>query len=117
METSVLLTSTRNVRVLENGIAQSDVGAILDYVPEMIFVTDGNGCLGCTYTDRLKRKDRRAKTRAFTLRKGALLDTYAAMPIVDGMQFITGVGNYEGKMTPIASLDNINGNIKVFKEF
>ena len=113
------MSSTRNVRVLENGIAVSiadKIGTVLEGVPEMLFVTDVNGCMACAYMEGVKQKDRRAKTRVFNLKKGAELDSYAAVPVLTGMKMFANLSNYEGKLVPIDKADII-GDLEEFKMF
>ena len=113
------MNSTRNVRVLENGVATSiadKIGVVLEGIPEMLFVTDTNGCMSCAYMKDVKQKDRKAKTRVFTLKKGVELDSYAAVPVLVGMQTFANLSTYEGKLVPL-NVSDIIGDIEIFKAF
>lgn len=114
------MASSRNVRVLETGIAVSiadKIGTVIEGVPEMLFVTDEAGCVACTYMDTIKRKDRKAKTRAFTLRKGVELDSYAAVSVITGMRMFANLSNYVGRLTPIKDKSDVIGDLTEFVLF
>lgn len=98
LDTSEWTNVRRQVKVLETGIAPSVapiVGAVLDEVPEMIFVTDNQGKLGFEYTDNIKRKDRTAKTRVFNLGKTCELDSYYACTSEQGMLLVNDLARYQ----------------------
>jgi hypothetical protein len=118
VDTSEWDTSTRNVKVLQKGIATSVaplLGAVLTEIPELLYVSDEEGNLAWVATDDLKRKDRTAKTRAFDLRHKSLLDTYLPTTITEGALFINDYGKYHGRLKEVENFSDIRGDVNAFK--
>ncbi len=101
VDTSEWAGSTRNVRVLEKGISQKSapyLGAVLEGVPEVLFVTDEQGRIGWCYMSEVKRKGRKSSTRVFNLRQNALLDSYCCTDANTGALLLANVGRYKDKL-------------------
>ena len=79
----------------------------------MLYVTDEAGNIGCAYTNSIKRKDRTAKSRVFTLRSGSLIDSYAGYTMIDGILVLSGYSDYVGKMRPF-EMEQFSGNEEDF---
>ena len=110
----------RQVKVLEIGIAPSVapiVGAVIENIPEMLFVTDNQGKLGFEYTANIKRKDRTAKTRVFNLGKSCELDSYYGCSVEEGMMLVNDISRYQApKLAKIPNFnDDFRGNPSDFK--
>lgn len=63
----------RRVKVIEKGVNQASahcIGAVID-VPECLVVVDSKGRFSYQYTNKIKRKDRTAKTRVFNVKSGS----------------------------------------------
>ena len=110
--------NNRKVKVLERGIAPScadKLGKVFheSEIPEMLYVTDEAGNIGCAYTNSIKRKDRTAKSRVFTLRSGSLIDSYAGYTMIDGILVLSGYSDYVGKMRPF-EMEQFSGNEEDF---
>lgn len=117
VNTSEWDNSNRNVKVLNRGIASSvadKLGAVLADIPEMLFVSDEEGRIAYVYTADIKRKDRTAKTRAFELIRGCLLDSYVGMPITKGILYLANIQSYHGKLKFIQALEDFNGDADDF---
>lgn len=98
LDTSEWIDVKRQVKVLETGVATSVahiIGAVLDYVPEMLFVTDSTGKLGFEYTSNIKRKDRTAKTRVFNIGKNTELDSYYGCSTEQGILLVNNIARYQ----------------------
>lgn len=120
LDTSEWTNVKRQVKVLETGIAPSVahlVGAVIENIPEMLFVTDTSGKLGFEYTDNIKRKDRTAKTRVFNLGKGCELDSYYGCSTEDGILLVSNISRYQApKLQKIPDItSDFRGNIQDFK--
>lgn len=97
LDTSEWVGHNRRVRVIEKGIAVSiadKLGAVLDEIPEWLFVCDTNGKLGYVATDTIKRKDRTAKTRVFNLDKNSSLFSFAPMTKEEGVVYVSNISRY-----------------------
>ena len=110
----------RQVKVLETGISPSVaplVGAVIDDIPEVIFVTDTSGKLGFEYTESIKRKDRNAKTRVFNVGKNEELDSWFGCSLSTAMMMINNYNDYRApKLSRIPNFnENFHGNISDFK--
>ena len=98
LDTSEWVGVKRQVKVLETGIAPSVahlIGAVLEDIPDMLFVTDTSGKLGFEYTSNIKRKDRTAKTRVFNLGKSCELDSYYGCPEEVGALLVSDISRYQ----------------------
>lgn len=120
LDTSEWLNVKRQVKVLEIGVATSVapiIGAVLDNIPEMIFVTDTHGRLGFEYVSNIKKKDRTAKTRVFTLNKACELDSYYGCSIEQGVLLVNDIARYQApKLAKIPDLlIDFKGSISDFK--
>lgn len=120
LDTSEWVDVRRQVKVLEIGISTSHahlVGAVLDEVPEMIFVTDTFGKVGFEYTENIARKCRTAKTRVFNLSKLAELDSYYACSVAEGMLLFNDLARYQApKLAKIPNFElDFKGDIESFK--
>lgn len=118
IDTKEWLGVKRQVKVIEIGISTSIanlVGAVLDDVPEMLFVTDTNGKLGFEYTSNIKRKDRTAKTRVFNL-KNSTLDSYYGCTEGQGMMLVNDLSRYQApKLEDIPDFAvDFKGNVSDF---
>ena len=113
LDTSEWLNVKRQVKVLETGIAPTVahlVGAVVDEIPEMLFVTDTQGKLGFEYTSNIKRKDRTAKTRVFNLGKTCELDSYYGCSIENGMLLVNDISRYQAPK--LAKIPNFEVDFK-----
>ena len=114
VDTSEWNNSTRNVKVLQEGIAVSvapQLGAVITDIPDMLYVTDSHSRLAWVETASLKRKHRTAKTRAFNLKKGESLTTYIPCSSTEGMLFINNYGEYNCKLKEISDFSDIHGDL------
>lgn len=94
LDTSEWIGLDRRVRVHEKGISQAVaplVGAVID-VPDALFVLGTSGKLGYAEMRNVKRKDRTAKTRVFTLGKGDSIAHYLPISVE---RAVTGVVNID----------------------
>ena len=120
LDTSEWVGLKRQVKVLEVGIAPSVapiVGAVIEDIPEMLFVTDNQGKLGFVYTASIKRKDRTAKTRVFNLGKSCELDSYCGYTEERGMLIVNDVSRYQApKLASIPNFEeDFRGDVSDFK--
>jgi len=116
VDTEEWVNNHRRVKVLEKGISIKSaptLGEVLNYVPEMLFVTDTSGKVGWTYLSTVKQKDRTARTRVFTLKEGDVLDSYYATDAVTGALVFTNPGKYRGKLVPFVESEFL-GNYEDF---
>lgn len=119
LDTSEWVGLKRQVKVLEVGIAPSVahlIGAVLNDVPEMLFVTDTSGKLGFEYTRNIKRKDRTAKTRVFNLSGDNVLDSYLGCTEAKGLYLVSNIGRYQApKLAKIPSFtEDFHGDVSEF---
>lgn len=108
VDTSEWLYNNRRVKVLESGIACSSapyLGAVLREVPEIIYVSDESGNLAWRHTATIKQKHRTAKTRAFTLKDDALLDSYWGTKYLDGVLLLEDINKYSSKLSRFSMND------------
>lgn len=122
IDTSEWINNNRQIKVLEKGIASAcaDKLAVVFHeneIPQILVVTDNTGKLGWTITSNIKRKDRTAKTRVFTLSKDAELDSYCGLNATDVVQKLVNSDNFYNKMTVIKSIDEWKGDVSEFKAF
>lgn len=113
LDTSEWTDVKRQVKVLETGIAPSVahlIGAVVEDIPEMLFVTDTNGKLGFAYTNSIKRKDRTAKTRVFNLTTGCELDSYYGCTVESGMYLVNDITRYQAPR--LAKIPDFNSDFK-----
>lgn len=117
VDTSEWTGNNRNVKVLQKGIAVSvadKLGAVLTEIPEMLFVTDEAGRIAWCYTKDIKIKDRKAKTRVFTLSHDTPLDSYAGMSVTDGTLLLGNIGEYYIKLKALANANDYRGDEDTF---
>lgn len=112
--------STRNVKVLTNGISSKSapyLGAVLEEIPEAIIVTDTVGNIGWATTENIIKKDRTARTRMFALNKGVLLDTYSITTVPKVMAKLLTYTDCNGRLRPLRDINNYRGRESDFKPF
>lgn len=117
VDTSEWIGNNRNVKILEKGISVAvadKLGAVLTEIPEMLFVSDVNGRVGWVYTEEIKHKDRKARTRVFNLVKNAPLDSYAGLDGVKGSMFLNNLGSYRNKLKDLV-VEDFKGDLEDFK--
>lgn len=86
----------RRVRVIENGISAAvadKVGAVID-IPEYLFVLDNTGKLGQVNVSTIRRKDRTARTRVFSLKKDEYISQYACLSASDACLIVSNLSRY-----------------------
>lgn len=118
LDTAEWVGLNRRVKVLEKGISVScadKLGAVLEDVPEWLYVIDNDGKLGYAMTSEIKRKDRTAKTRVFNLGADNRLTGYAPMTVEDGALYVSNVSRYAApKLQYLESSDSLLGDADVF---
>lgn len=118
LDTSEWVGLNRRVKVLEKGISAScadKLGAVLDEVPDWLYVLDSESKMGYALTSEIKRKERTAKTRVFSLNGDNKLTAYAPMTIEEGALFVANVGRYKApKLQFLESEDSLFGDASVF---
>ena len=108
VDTSEWTSNNRRVKVLEKGISSdcaNKLGAVITDIPETLFVTDVEGRVAWAYTDDIKRKDRKAKTRVFNLVRNAELDSFSCQSAVNSCLLFNNVGDYHGKLRALDEVD------------
>lgn len=116
LDTSEWSNNFRKVKVIEKGISQSSahyLGAVLEEVPDILFVTDTSGRVAWVHTDTIKRKDRTARTSVFKLKGANLLDSYYATDEVSSLLVFRERDKYHEKMTKFDPADFI-GDVASF---
>ena len=111
--------STRNVKVLSNGISASSapyLGTVFEDIPEALYVSDEDGRIAWTLTADLKRKNRTAKTRAFDLKKNCLIDSYFETDLLGAVNYVRDYEKYHGKLTDVKNLADVQGDVNAFIE-
>lgn len=121
VDTSEWLQNNRRVKVLEKGISAAcadKLGVVFHEgtIPEILFVTDNTGRIGWVYTSDLKRKDRTAKTRAFTMYKDAVIDSYCCVTSLELGLMLNNVENYHGTMRFLNDISDWSGSESDFTE-
>lgn len=119
VDTSEWDDSGRNVKVLNRGIAASvadKLGAVLEDIPEMLFVSDTEGRIAYTYTKDIKHKDRTAKTRVFEMPRNstAELDSFVGLPMSKGVLYLDNIRNYDNKLRHLNNVDDFRGSPEDF---
>ena len=118
LDTSEWMNNNRNVKVIEKGIATSiadKVGAVIENIPEVLYVSDTKGKIGWVLVDDIKRKDRTAKTRIFNLSKGAELDSYACYSATEGALIMNNCGVYRNTLKNF-DMSEFRGEVSDFKD-
>lgn len=117
VDTSEWMSNNRNVKVLQKGIAVSSapmLGAVLETIPEMLYVTDEEGNIAWVDTADIKHKDRTAKTRVFDLRRNIPLDSYLPIEFTYGMTLVNNYGEFRGRLKELKNMDDFRGNVDDF---
>lgn len=110
--------SSRNVKLLNNGISSISapyLGAVIEDIPEVLYVTDEKGRLAWIRTSELIRKKRTARTRVVTLKQNILLDTYMCVTEMESMAMLDDLDAYKGNLKKLHSLKDFHGDITSFK--
>lgn len=119
VNTAEWINNNRNVKVLTRGISPASahvLGAVLEDIPEMLYVSDTDGNIAWASVADIKRKDRTAKTRVFDLHKGKLLDSYLCADFAIGTVLVNNYGVYANKLKPLADLSDFRGDVNEFKD-
>lgn len=117
VDTSEWIGNNRNVKVLQKGISVSSahlLGAVLEEIPEVVYVSDEEGNLSWCDTSEIKHKDRTAKTRVFTLRHGSLLDSYLCTTMQDAMILVNNYGEYRNRLKDLEVFEDFRGDVQAF---
>jgi DNA gyrase subunit A len=117
VDTSEWTSNNRNVKVLQKGIAVSSahlLGAVLDYIPQVLYVSDEEGNLAWADTQNIKHKDRTAKTRVFDLRHNKLLDSYLPTDYNHAMILVNNYGDYQNKLKELKDINDFRGDVNEF---
>lgn len=119
VDTSEWVGNSRNVKVLQRGISPTsapNLGAVLEDIPEMIYVSDTDGNLAWASVADIKRKDRTAKTRVFDLYRGKMLDSYLLADFAVGTVLVNNYGVYANKLKPLPDISDFRGDVNEFKD-
>lgn len=117
VDTKEWLYNSRNVKVLNRGISQSSapmLGAVLEDIPEMLYVSDVDGNIAWASVADIKRKDRTAKTRVFDLYHGKNIDSYLLADFAVGTILVNNYGAYANKLRPLPDLSDFRGDTSEF---
>lgn len=117
VDTSEWMENNRNVKVLQKGISVTSaptLGAVLQEVPEMLYVSDEAGNLAWVDMADIKHKDRTARTRAFTLKNNTLLDSYLPIDYTKGVILVNNYSEFRGRMKELKDMNDFNGDINEF---
>lgn len=114
VDTSEWIGNNRQVKVIERGISQACadcLGKVFHEaeIPEVLVVTDTSGRLGWTLVSDVKRKDRTAKTRAFTMYRDATLDTYCTLKAHEIATTLVNADNHNKYMRMLETGDDWKG--------
>lgn len=113
VDTSEWLGNNRNVKVLNRGISTASapvLGAVLEDIPEMLYVSDTDGNIAWANVSEIKRKDRTAKTRVFDLHKGKFIDSYLPCDFTVGSVLVNNYGVFANKLKPLADFADFRGD-------
>ena len=103
VDTNEWLNNSRNVKVIERGIAvkyAGMLGAVIEGVPDVLYVSDTNGNLGVVNTSSIERKGRTSRTKAFAMKKDATIDSYLANSVED-MPLVNDLEKRIGALKPV----------------
>lgn len=117
VDTSEWIGNNRNVKVLNRGISPAAapvLGAVLEDIPEMLYVSDVDGNIAWANVSEIKRKDRTAKTRVFDLYKGRLIDSYLPCDFTVGSVLVNNYGTFANRLRPLADLSDFRGDANEF---
>lgn len=117
VDTSEWMNNNRNVKVLQKGISVTSapmLGAVLQELPEMLYVTDEDGNLAWCDTSEIKHKDRTAKTRVFDLKRNTPLDGYLPIEFTTGMTLVNNYGEFRGRLKELKNLEDFRGDANDF---
>lgn len=117
VDTSEWTGNNRNVKVLAKGISVSSapyLGAVLEEIPQMIYVSDEDGNIAWCDTSEIKHKDRTAKTRVFDLRHNHLIDSYLCTDFQSGMILVNNYGEYRNKLKELKDISDYRGDVNDF---
>lgn len=113
VNTSEWINNNRNVKVLNRGISPASapvLGAVLENIPEMLYVSDVDGNISWANVSEIKRKDRTAKTRVFDLYHGKPIDSYLCCDFTVGSILVNNYSLYANKLKPLASIEDFRGD-------
>lgn len=117
VDTSEWMSNNRNVKILQKGISVSSaplLGAVLDTIPQVLYVSDEDGNIAWADTSEIKHKDRTAKTRVFDLKRGKLLDSYLCTDMQTAMILVNNYGEYRNKLRNLKDLSDFRGDVNDF---
>lgn len=117
VDTSEWISNNRNVKILQKGISVSSaplLGAVLDTIPQVLYVSDEDGNIAWADTSEIKHKDRTAKTRVFDLKRGKLLDSYLCTDMQTAMILVNNYGEYRNKLKNLKDLSDFRGDVNDF---
>ena len=117
VDTTEWMNNNRNVRVLEKGISVNSaptLGAVLETIPQMIYVSDEDGNIAWADTSEIKHKSRTAVTRVFDLKKNIPIDSYLCTDLQRGMLLVNNYGDFRNKLRPLADLADFRGDAEDF---
>lgn len=117
VDTTEWMNNNRNVRVLEKGISVNSaptLGAVLETIPQMIYVSDEDGNIAWADTSEIKHKNRTAVTRVFDLKKNTPIDSYLCTDLQMGMLLVNNYGDFRNKLRPLADLADFRGDAEDF---
>lgn len=117
VDTSEWFGNNRNVKVLNRGISPAAapvLGAVLENIPEMLYVSDVDGNIAWANVAEIKRKDRTAKTRVFDLYHGKPIDSYLPADFAVGTVLVNNYGMYANRLKPLADISDFRGDADEF---
>ena len=117
VDTSEWIGNNRNVRILQKGISTTSapyLGAVLEDIPQMIYVSDEDGNIAWEQTSEIKHKARTATTRVFNLRHNKLLDSYLPIDMNLGMLLVNNYVEYHGKLKELKDIEDFRGDVNDF---
>lgn len=113
VDTTEWIGNNRNVKVLNRGISPASaplLGAVLEDIPEMLYVSDTDGNIAWADVSVIKHKDRTAKTRVFDLHKGKLIDSYLPCDMSIGSVLVNNYGVFANRLKPLADISDFRGD-------
>ena len=122
IDTSEWINNSRNVRVLERGIACSiadqlgdviNLDDIKEFDSSILMVSDTLGRLGWEYLRDIKQKDRTAKTRMVATKADCPIDSYMICTEATAVVTLSNMSEYHGKLKKLTAED-FRGNPEMF---
>lgn len=122
IDTSEWINNSRNVRVLERGIACSiadqlgdviNLDDIEEFDSSILMVSDTLGRLGWEYLRDIKQKDRTAKTRMVATKADCPIDSYMICTEATAVVTLSNMSEYHGKLKKLTAED-FRGNPEMF---